>query len=404
MVDINFVSRETYRGTSRGFEVGMVDIATLVLFAYALKNRLRYKFNPLPRGSLIYFAYFLCCAISIVNCEEKLYGFFELFKMVRIYVFFWTMNNIIISPKAVKRVVYFFSFVSLYVFVYVLRDKYLYGMYQNSGPFPHQNSLVMYLMILANIHFSCWMSSRNFKEIVYWCVVVAGELFCIVSTLSRAGIALTAVSMCIVLLFHMSWRVNFKKFAVVALLAVMGIAGLAKSLDSIVTRFQTAPEESANTRVKLAKAAVKMADDKKVGVGLNNYSLKMSTKYSYSSHIDVKVSDNGEEEAGGIVETVYLLIASECGWHTLGVYFFLLLTFYMRNMVNLFLTKDVFLKTICIGLFAGLAGIYVESALEWVLKQTNNFYQLMMMFAIINAITRLRQNDNNLMEPQQIEE
>lgn len=391
MVDINFVSREDYRGTSRGFELGMVDIATLVLFAFAIKNKLKYKFNPLPRGSLVYFAYFLCCAISITNCEDKLYGFFELFKMLRIYVFFWTMNNIIISPKAVKRVIYFFSFVSLYVFVYVLRDKYLYGLYQNSGPFPHQNSLVMYMLVLVNVHFSCWLSSLNFKEIAYWCIVVTGELFCIVSTLSRAGIALAGVSLIIVLLFHLSWRINFKKLIVVAILALVAMGGLLKSLDSIVVRFQTAPEESANTRVKLAKAAVKMSDDKRIGVGLNNFSLKMSTKYPYSSHINVKVSDDGEEEAGGIVETVYLLIASECGWHALGVYFFMLLSFYMRNMINIFRTKDVFLKTICIGLFAGLAAIYIESSLEWVLKQTNNFYQLMMMFAIINAITRIRQ-------------
>jgi hypothetical protein len=401
MLDINFVSREIYRGTSRGFEVGMVDIATVVLLIYAISNRDKYKLNPLPRGSLIYFAFFLCCALSIVNSDVKLYSFFELFKMVRIYLFFWTMNNIIVSPKVIKRIVYFFSFVSLYVFLQVLREKYVFGMYQSSGPFPHQNSLVMYMLVLVNIHFSCWMSSKSAREIVYWCFVVAAELFCILSTMSRAGIALAAISITIVMLFHMSWRMNLKKFAVIALLAVMGMAGLAKSLDSIVTRFKTAPEESANTRVRLARAAVKMADDKTLGVGLNNFSLKMSTKYPYSSHIDVKIDpETREEEAGGIVETVYLLIASECGWHTLGIYFFLLLTFYMRNILNIFLTKDVFLKTVCIGLFAGLAAIYIESTLEWVLKQTNNFYQLMLVFAIINAITRLRQHGASLVKPQ----
>ncbi len=400
MIDINFVSREWYRGTSRGFEVGMVDIATLVLMSYAIKNRRKYQFSPVPRGTLVFVAYFLCSAISIVNCEEKLFGYFELFKMLKVYVFFWTMSNIIISQKVINRVIYFTSFVAIYVFFFVLRDKYYFGMYQNSGPFPHQNSLVMYLIVLVNIHFSCWMASKTAKEIIYWCFVVSCELFCIVSTLSRAGIALAALSILIVLIFHLSWKISFKKLAVVTLLCLVGMAGLAKSLDSIITRFLTAPEESANTRVVLAQAAVKMADDKKLGVGLNNFSLKMSTKYPYSSHIHIKTDQDGVEEAGGIVETVYLLIAAECGWHTLGVYFFMLISFYMRNLVNLFRTKDPFFKSVCIGIFAGLTAIYVESSLEWVLKQTNNFYQLMLIFALINAMIRIRQNGGYLVYPQ----
>ena len=325
--------------------------------------------------------------------------------MVRIYIFFWTMNNIIVSPKVIKRIVYFFSFVSLYITWIVIIDKYIYGYYQNRGPFPHQNSLVMYLLPLVNIHFSCWMSSKTFKEMLYWCLVVSCQLFCIVSTLSRAGIALAALSLTIVLLFHLSWRMSFKKFAVVCMLVLIGMAGLTKSLDTIITRFQTAPEESANTRVRLAEAAVKMADDKNLGVGLNNFSLKMSTKYHYSSHIDVKTLEDGVEEAGGIVETVYLLVAAECGWHTLGVYFFFLLMFFMFNIINIFRTKDIYLKTVCIGLMAGLAAIYIESTLEWVLKQSNNFYQLMILFAMINAITRIRQNDGqSLVEPVDIEQ
>lgn len=405
MLDINFVSRETYRGTSRGFEIGMVDIATLVLMSFAISNRPKYKYYPFPAGTLIFLTYFICCALSLTNCEEKLYGFFELFKMLRVYVFFWVLNNIAVSKDIIKRIIYFTSVVSLYVFLFVLRDKYMFGIYQNKGPFPHQNSFVMYLVILLSLHFSMWMGSQSAKEIIYWCIVVGGELFCIVATLSRGGIAVTALAMLIVILFHLSWKLNFKKFAVIAILCVLGIIGLLKALDSIITRFLTAPEESANTRIVLAQAAVKMADDKNLGIGLNNFSLKMATKYPYSSHINVKINrEDGTEEAGGIVETVYLLIAAECGWHTLGVYFMFLLTFYMRNIVNVFRTKDVLLKTVSIGIMAGLTAIYAESALEWVLRQTNNFYQLMLIFALINSISRIRKNGGDLINPQVVAE
>ena len=42
-----------------------------------------------------------------------------------------------------------------------------------------------------------------------------------------------------------------------------------------------------------------------------------------------------------------------------------------------------------IGLTGGLLAIYIESGLEWVLKQTNNFYQLMLIFALIATMDRL---------------
>ena len=55
-----------------------------------------------------------------------------------------------------------------------------------------------------------------------------------------------------------------------------------KAWDTISERFITAPKESAETRIMLAQAAVKMANDKALGIGLNNFGLKINA-YPYNS-------------------------------------------------------------------------------------------------------------------------
>lgn len=385
MVDINFVSRETYRGTSRGFEFGMVDMSVLILLFLVLGDRGKYRVRLLPPGSILYLLYFIFSAISIVNAEVRLYSFFELFKMIRVYVFFWTMYNIIVSEDVIDRIVKYTSVIVILVFIIVMRDKYVYHLFQSKGPFPHQNSLVMYMIVFSCLHFSILMNVKGFTKTCYWLLAFGGAMICIISSLSRAGMALGVFGLSIVFLFQMSRRLSLHKIAVAFVLTLMAAGVMVKAIDSIVERFQTAPEESAETRVVLAQAAVNMANDKTIGVGLNNFSMKMDPKYPYSSHID-------EEIEGGkapIVETAYLLIAAETGWYNLCLFLIILLYFYFMNIINIVRSKSLVLKCVSIGFLGGLTAIYTESAFEWVLKQTNNFYQLFLVFAIIGGISKL---------------
>ncbi|MDD3117292.1 MAG: hypothetical protein PHO45_08020, partial [Victivallaceae bacterium] len=53
----------------------------------------------------------------------------------------------------------------------------------------------------------------------------------------------------------------------------------------------------------------------------------------------------------------------------------------------------------CFGIMAGICGglsaNYIQSTLEWVLKQYSNFYLLMLVFAVI-AVLRQHQRDKKL--------
>ena len=66
--------------------------------------------------------------------------------------------------------------------------------------------------------------------------------------------------------------------------------------------------------------------------------------------------------------------------------------------MNIFKANDMRLKVISMGLWGSLTAIYVQSTLEWVLRQTNNLYQLMFVFAVINCVDRINRK-GTLLKP-----
>jgi hypothetical protein len=267
----------------------------------------------------------------------------------------------------------------------VIRQKYFIGIWQAKGPFPHQNSLVMYMIIFNSLILAYVLNKKRKFRLFWWLVTFSLGSLCIVSTFSRAGIVCFVLSAMVIVMLSFTSSISPRKIGITIIIMFVGMLGALRSMDSIISRFESAPEASANTRKMLAVAAVKMANDKTLGVGLNNFGLKINPPYNYSSHIEGLT----EESRGGLVETVYLSFAAETGWHNMVVYFILLFYFYFKNMNNFVKFRKSDYIWLPIGLAGGLMGIYLESALEWVLKQSNNFYQLMLCFALIDSMDRL---------------
>ncbi len=389
MEDINFVSRETFRLSSRGFEVGIVDLLVLILFLLVLKRRQLYRIHK-PPGSWIYFAYFFFSALSIVNSAVPLFSLFELWKMTRMYLFFYVVYNYVNSFAQFNDLLKGVALITIYIFLEVMRQKYLLGIFQSPGPFPHQNSLVMYSIIFGSLIFAYLLNKKDITlyKFSFWLLLFAMTAISVISTLSRAGLILFTFAVMTVLAFSFGAGINHKKILVSILLFLVSMAIIAKAWNSITERFTTAPTESAEVRRDLAFAAIKMANDKALGIGLNNFGVKINPPWQYSSHIPMHDPDD-ETEQNGLVETVYLMIAAEAGWHTLIVFFCFIFYFYFLNIQNFFRYRNTDYQYFAIGMIGGLLAIYLESILEWVLKQTNNFYQLMLIFALIAVMNKL---------------
>jgi hypothetical protein len=389
MEDINFVSREALRLSSRGFEIGLVDICTLILLLFIIKRKEDYHIHK-PPGSWLYFAYFGFSALSIVNSAVPLFSFFELWKMTRMYIFFYVVYNYVNSFEQFNDFLYGVAAVTIYIFLVVLWQKYFLGMFQTTGPFPHQNSLVMYSIIFGSLIFAFLLHKKDIKffKFSFWLLLFAMSTISVISTLSRAGLVLFALAVLTVLAFSFGAGISQKKIVITVLLFFLSIAIITKAWNSITERFETASIESANVRKDLAKAAVLMANKKVLGVGLNNFGVKINPPYTYGSHIPMHDPDD-ETEQNGLVETIYLMIAAESGWHTLVIFVAFIFYFFFLNIQNYFRYRNTAYQYFAIGLIGGLLAIYLESTLEWVLKQTNNFYQLMLVFAMIGVMSKL---------------
>ena len=382
---INFFSDESYRGSARGMEVSLIHLLSFaVLGALALKRKFPGWFPE--TGFRIYLAYFLLCLPSVFEAESALTSWFEIWKMIMLYFFYLAVYAYLKATDDMKSVVGALAAFAVANMAQIVRDHFS-GVYQPHGVFPHQNSMAVAMLMLSSMFFAGYIMNGlkgGFNKLVAAGFVCAGAA--VVRSFSRGALALVPPAFGLTALSCMfcgrpkGW---FKRLAPVAL---MGLAALAAMAPRIVERFKEAPEASGNTRIELALCAKEMIVDKPFfGVGINNWGIKINPPYEYAERAG-RATNRGEDFKDGIVETVYLLVGAECGllalaamlawfgWHLLSCFIL------MRRLKG---TRWFFVPA---GLAGGLAASYLQSCLEWVLRQQLNLICLMFAFAMISYL------------------
>lgn len=380
---INFESVKDYRGTSRGFEIGIVDLAALIIFGFMILKNNRFKLKMLPPGTFLFMIYTIISMISIQNAANSLYSWFEILKMFKMYFYYWVCYNYLNDLNQIQRVIKILPALIIYFFLMVVYQWKM-GVYQPTGPFTHQNSLCMYVMTLGGIFLAALFELKMTQIKTAFIIGVFG-LCCLIEvlTLSRAGVVCYGGCCSLVVFFSFTIKFKPKKVFIFMLMFMIGFMGLMFYANSIYNRFMYAPESSMESRHHLATSAKNMAADGFFGVGLNNFGIKVNAEYPYSKHF----MPEGFKE--GLVESIYLMIAAETGWLNLYVFLTFILYFYITNIRNIYHYRYSKMVYLPIAISGGLAAIFLQSILEWVLKQSPNFYQMMFFFAIIMAMKRI---------------
>ena len=141
-LDINFVSREWYRGTTRGFEISFLDILSIsLLVAMWLRPRKGESrfFWPASLGPLL--AYLAYCFASVLFSDPQLFGMFELLKVARGILLFVTVANFVRSEKQLRVFLWSFIAAVLYQGFVAVKMRYLGGVHRVYGTLEHPNSL-----------------------------------------------------------------------------------------------------------------------------------------------------------------------------------------------------------------------------------------------------------------------
>ena len=390
---INFFSHEEYRGSSRGMEVSIVYLLSLALLvAAAIKRRLP-KLVP-SFGALLFVVYFFLCLPSLATAENLLFSWMELWKMIMLYMVYLAVRAYLDMTNDTRSLLRALAVFAIFNFLLIVKAHFA-GVYQPHGAFPHQNGLAMAMHLFANLFFACFLVG-GWRRSLLNAAAFAASTACIVRTYSRGALAMVPVSFFVTFVLSVVYAAKgarAKVFVRVVPIALAGLVGLALMLPRIVERFVSAPEASANTRVELALCAKEMiADEPLRGVGINNWGLKINAPYDYAERAG-RHTNRGDGFMDGIVETVYLLVGAECGLPALAV---MVAWFLWYLVLSLRLTRRLagnLSAAIPAGLAGGFVAIYLQSFLEWVLRQQMNLILLMAFFALLDYLRSVRPGD-----------
>ena len=385
---INFFSEEKYRGSARGMEVSLVYIAALTLLMVFTVLHGKRKLLP-EAGTRIYLIYFLFCLPSLANAPNTLFSFFELWKMIMVYLVFLAVYYYLeFTDGDLDTLLYSVAMLVAINTVTVLAQKYVLGKHQPRGVFPHQNSMAMYMSVAGLLFLSRFINVQDRRGSRIFFIAFLLASFCVVYSLSRGAIFCYAIGGIVTLLCSTRGGLSFRKLRKLSLIVLLAAIGMSFAARRIVERFERAPEASAQTRRNLAVAAVNMMKDKTFfGIGINNWGICINPPYNYSRHRDWNKGWTDEHQ-DGIVETIYLLVAAECGIPCLimllvwfGYYWFSCI-FLLKKLR---MTNYFFLPA---GALGALTSVYLQSTLEWVLKQQMNLIWLMTIFGCISFLNR----------------
>jgi hypothetical protein len=150
--DVNFVSRDFYRGTTRGFEVSLVDVLSLSLLISAILAPRRGNaraFWPASFGFILVFYLYACFNVGMA--DPRLFGLFELSKMVRGITIFLAVAFFVQGERELKLFLYALAAVVSYEGLLALRQRYQYGINRVPGTLDDSNSLSVFLCTTAPI-------------------------------------------------------------------------------------------------------------------------------------------------------------------------------------------------------------------------------------------------------------
>ena len=387
---INFFSHETYRGTSRGMEVSLVYImAAILLLAFTILRGQR-KFCP-DWGSRIYILYFLLCIPSLFNSANILFSTFELWKMMMIHLIFMAAYYYLeFNDGDIDIIIYGLTAMVAVNFMEVI-IQYFYGVYRARGVFPHPNSMAMFMEIAGILLFSRIFNNREGRLTLLFFTVFLMAAVAIVRSYSRGAIFCFPLGLTITLLCSLLGGLSIGKTRWLMVIVPVALAGALIFMPKIVERFKRAPKSSADTRKSLAVAAIRMMRDKPwVGVGINNWGIKINPPYPYGEHRRDQWStwSNSDSIKDGIVETIYLLVGAECGIPCLFVLLCWFGYYWISSIRLMKLLRRTRFFYIPAGTFGAFTAVFLQSALEWVLKQQINFIFLVTVFAIISFLNK----------------
>jgi hypothetical protein len=360
-------------------------VATLVAPRYKSLPRLYW-----PGGLTFMVLYALYCVFSIAISEPKMFGFFELTKVLRGIMVFMAAALFVRTRRELLLTVFALACAVSLEGALALKERYVDGIYRVGGSVQDPNSLSMYMCLVspifvaaATVDFPRWI-----KGMCWACFGAAG--LGVLLTISRAGIPIFGMVMLGTTACCVSWKPTVKKVTITFLISILAVVALLKAWDMLMTRYEQATleeeylddqNEGRGVYFRWAGAILK---DHTFGVGLGNWSYWVSKVYGpnvgfrYLAYDDLNTSPKDVEVASAVyaapAHNLGVLTAGELGLPGLFLFALVWLRLFWMGFTFLWTRRSADpMRRIGIGLFFCTWGIFLQSITEWVYRQTPIF-------------------------------
>lgn len=409
LVSINLMSREWYRGTTRGFEVCWLDLVCWILLGAELQTRSPTRRGPAPpslHAMLLFVGY---NALIVASSTPQLFGAFELSKMIRGIIVFVTVASYVKSERELRVLLWALAAGVIYEFFSACYWHFVLGWGRAPGSLVHANVLSMFNLIAVPILLAVWCSNTD-RLLRSACGIAAilGSISILLSV-SRTGVVTIGILLACVGLTCGSLRITARKAAVALSVLTIGGAVLSSTWASFEKRFdedggfekefEGKVYEGRGAYINLAYA---IAAEEPWGCGLNNWSYWVSNRYGprvlqyyarYPStdarpprkprlrphaHVDAPYAPPAH--------TLYGITLGETGW--VGVILFGIVWLRWLQMTGSFLLRrDAGLVSrFGTGAFFGLVGAIAQSYTEWEFRFTPLFFLMHIVLGMVAAV------------------
>jgi hypothetical protein len=410
-LDLNYVSREWYRGTSRGFEVTILDIFSLSLLVSSILAPRRGEsrgFWPPSFGFMLLFFAYACFNVAI--SEPHLFSLFELFRMFRGLLLVMGVAFFMRSERELRLFILGLALLVCCEGLLALKQRYIEGLHRVPGTVIESNSLSVLLCTTAPVMVAALASNLPLKLKFVCACAIPLALVAEVMTISRAGVTIMSLVLFLTTITTVKIRINPKTIAA-TLVIVLGVAGLAaKSWKTLSERFQssTMEQEYGNKKnmgrgyyIRMAKA---IAHEYFFGVGLNNWSYWVSNKigpqhgYKFVPYkgtdrepSTIIPSDSNVDEAQAApAHNLMALTVGELGIPGLALFVLLWLRWFQMGATFFLRRSSDPMRLLGLGIFFGFCGMFLQCLTEWVFRHLPLYYTFHVMLGVLMSLYYIR--------------
>ena len=400
---INLLSRESYRMSTRGIELGLFDICSISLLIILMIKPPSGRFRWFPPLTITYGIYILFVLFSWMLTpgdlpvphiatqtyankgyefykffETSLYPLFEVSKLLRGGIIYLMIVNYIRDEDNLKTVISSLVLVVAVMTFEALLDRYFYGKHRISGTLGHPNSLGTFMGMLGTLMFGFTLFRKTFISSAIFGIATASCLVSVLLTISRGALSAMVMGVWTVVsaLFHR--YLNLKNFTFLFLGTLLALGLFFMAADTITTRFLGQQDAVSDIQYRglYNEEARMMAADHPLGVGIGNFSTYSWMKYGRAVSLN---------EYGTQAHNLWYLTLGELGYPGLFAFIFYWLRCASIGVPFLFRRQKGMIYAAAAAATSALLIGHIQFMLQLSYRQTSIFMLNKILMGIIVA-------------------